>query len=254
MFAKFKIEKSVITALNKWYYRNNGSSLLPIDFEKNRLKLRPLLKELVIGNTDVIDGSALQKYVFPTGDDGDYDVFLSHSHNDLEEAKIFASWLTNQCGLKVFLDSYVWGSADGLLNEIDQKYCKNLDGLYNYHRRNYSTAHVHAMLSMAIMDIINKTECCIFIESNHSIKLQDLKNSNKAKTLSPWIYEEISMMRYLPTRKSGRRQICFSNKGKVIDMNESFDIGHSIDLSGFNNLDLNTLINFQKNGVFISEY
>jgi len=250
MFAKFKINKTVITELNNWYNIQTNSPLQSFNSEKERQTLRPLLKKLVSGNSDVIDGEILKNYVFPTGENGDYDVFISHSHNDLKEAEILASWLTNQCGLKVFLDSYIWGSADSLLSEIDQKYCKRADGLYSYHRRNYSTSHVHAMLSMAIMDIINKTEYCIFIESNHSIKLLDLKNDNRAKTLSPWIFEEISIMRYLPAKSSRIKTKHFSAEERLVEVQKSLEIEHSVDLSAFESLDLNALISIQKNGDF----
>lgn len=109
------------------------------------------LSHLVIGKSGIIDGKRLRNFVFPTDD---YHVFISHSHDDLEKAKQFAAWLEEQYNYRVFLDSFVWNSADGLLREIDNLYCKQRNGLYNYHRRNYSTAHIHTMLSMAIMEII----------------------------------------------------------------------------------------------------
>ena len=112
------------------------------------------LRCLVKGERGIIDGERLRNFVFPTDN---YDVFISHSHDDLEIAKQFAAWLKEKYRYSVFLDSFVWNSADGLLREIDNLYCKQRNGLYNYHRRNYSTAHIHTMLSMSIMEIIRQS-------------------------------------------------------------------------------------------------
>ena len=116
----------------------------------------PALKKFVIGDGETLDGEALQQEVFPTSK-YHYDIFISHSHNDLELVTKFAAYLEKQCGISVFLDSYVWKSADGLLRRLDDKYCKDKDGKhYIYKRSNYSTSHVHAMLSMAILEMIYK--------------------------------------------------------------------------------------------------
>lgn len=189
-------------------------------------KVYPALKKFIIGNGETLDGEALQQEVFPTSN-YHYDVFISHSHNDLDLATKFAAYLEKQCGLSVFLDSYVWKSADGLLLRLDDKYCKDKDGKhYIYKRRNYSTSHVHAMLSMAILEMIDKTRCSIFVESENSLKLYNLKSTTKAMTLSPWIYEEICMMKYIRPK----HRIADSIE-KGFSVNESFEIAHTIDIS-----------------------
>src|SRR5574344_66253 len=210
MFAKFYINISEVRKLRSFSMLEDGCHVKSINTDVVRKRIRPFLKSLVRGDTsegDVLDGEALKNFVFPTGEVGTYDVFISYSHTDMDDAILLASWLEQQCGLKVFLDYYVWGSADGLLLDIDNHYCKQKNGHYNYRRRNYSTSHVHAMLSMAIMDVINNTECCIFLNSGHSICLTNLLKSTSVKTLSPWIYEENKMMQLLPsrgTRKEGK--------------------------------------------------
>lgn len=192
------------------------------------------LRCLVKGESGIIDGERLRNFVFPTDN---YDVFISHSHDDLEKAKQFAAWLEEKYNYRVFLDSFVWNSADGLLREIDNLYCKQRNGLYNYHRRNYSTAHIHTMLSMSIMEIIKRSKVGILIDSHHSINLVRLRNSNQAKTLSPWIYQEIMFMRQFATNRSSTRM--FSSES----LNEDLQIAHSVDLSGFTTLTARYLIN-----------
>lgn len=182
------------------------------------------LSRLVKGESGIIDGEKLRNFIFPTNN---YDVFISHSHNDLEITKRFATWLKEKYGYNVFLDSFVWNSADGLLREIDNLYCKQRNGLYNYHKRNYSTAHIHTMLSMSIMEIIKRSKVGILIDSHHSINLERLRNSNQAKTLSPWIFQEIMLMRQFANSESSTRVFSSEN------LNESLQMAHTVDLSGF---------------------
>jgi hypothetical protein len=207
-------------------------SVLHIPTKPN--SLRNELRNLIKGERGIINGEKLRDFVFPTDK---FDVFISHSHNDLEIAKLFAVWIEEKYGYSVFLDSFVWSSADGLLLEIDNQYCKQKNGHYSYHRRNYSTAHIHTMLSMSIMEIIRHSKVGVFIDSPHSLNLNKLRNNNQAKTLSPWIYQEIMFMRLFADKKSSTHM--FSRK----NLNESFQIAHSVDLSDFDILTVNGLIN-----------
>ena len=191
------------------------------------------LRRLVKGESGIIDGQKLQNFVFPTDN---YDIFISHSHDDLEIAKQFAAWLKEKYEYSVFLDSFVWNSADGLLQEIDNLYCKQRNGLYNYRKRNYSTAHIHTMLSMSIMEIIKNSSAGIFINSPHSINLRNLSNNNRAKTLSPWIYQEIMFMRQFANKTPSTRMFSCEN------LNEGLQIARTVDLSDFTPLTARDLI------------
>lgn len=191
------------------------------------------LRRLVKGESGIIDGEKLQNFVFPTDN---YDIFISHSHDDLEIAKQFAAWLKEKYRYSVFLDSFVWNSADGLLQEIDNLYCKQRNGLYNYRKRNYSTAHIHTMLSMSIMEIIKNSSAGIFINSPHSINLRNLSNNNRAKTLSPWIYQEIMFMRQFANKTPSTRMFSCEN------LNEGLQIARTVDLSDFTPLTARDLI------------
>lgn len=210
--------------------------ILPVTSTQPLEKPRGLdseLRCLVKGERGIIDGKRLRNFVFPTDN---YDVFISHSHDDLEIAKQFAAWLKEKYRYSVFLDSFVWNSADRLLREIDNLYCKQRNGLYNYYRRNYSTAHIHTMLSMSIMEIIKRSKVGILIDSHHSINLERLRNSNQGKTLSPWIFQEIMFMRQFANQKSSTRM--FSSES----LNEGLQIAHTVDLSDFTPLTARDLI------------
>lgn len=138
----------------------------------------------------IIDGTHLSETWFKRIKS---DVFLSHSHKDAKLALILAGWLEKNMGVKVFLDEVIWGSADKLLKTIDDEYCisETDEYTYDYKKRNLSTSHVHAMLSVSILETIDKTEVVFFINTDNSVpKIAD-SIKNESYTLSPWIYEEI---------------------------------------------------------------
>ncbi len=255
MYARFKINVDEIRKM-VFAMKEVGGEMTPIKFDDGKKKVYKDLDYFTSGvkeKNEILDGSALQNYAFPTGKEGEYHVFISHSHDDLEVALLLATFFNRYLGLNVFLDSYVWKSADGLLRKIDDEYCKQGNGHYNYHRRNFSTSHIHAMLSMAILDIINKTECCIFIESNHSIKLSSLRNANSAKTLSPWIYEEYAMMKTLPRHRSGCGLKSFC---KAVGITESRElkIAYNAGFTEFMELDCNDLLSLKKGEQVFEEW
>ncbi|MCW3791478.1 hypothetical protein OM416_07795 [Paenibacillus sp. LS1] len=138
-----------------------------------------------------IDGSSIQDDWFPQVD---VDIFLSHSHTDEKLALSLAGWLSIEFNLKVFVDSCVWGYADVLLREIDNNFCKIKDSSsYSYEERNKSTAHVHMMLSTAITQLMDKTECIVFLNTSNSITTDEAMK----KTKSPWIFYELMMMKLI---------------------------------------------------------
>ncbi len=142
-----------------------------------------------------IDGSNLQQLTFPF-DKPNYDVFISHSHldSDREKALYLYAWF-KRCGLTCFIDEVLWKSSDKLLRKIDKEYCPSTTpGMIDYEKSLYSSGHVHTMLSMSMLEAINRSECCLFLESSSSLSL---RNGIENKTLSPWIYQEIQFANHL---------------------------------------------------------
>lgn len=149
-----------------------------------------------------IDASKLGADWFP---EIEADIFLSHSHKDEKIAIFLAGWLYKNFELETFIDSCVWGYANKLLNEIDNRYCLNpVRKTYDYKMRNLSTSHVYMMLSTALASMIDKTECVFFLNTPKSITFDDTIKTNKTKTLSPWIYNEITMTKLIRTNKPPR--------------------------------------------------
>lgn len=146
---------------------------------------------------NILNGTDIIKNWFPSIK---ANVFLSHSHKDSDVAIGLAGWLNHNFGLTSFIDSTVWGYADELLRLIDDDYCySEKSNQYNYKKRNRSTSHVHTMLSTALMDMIDRCECIIFINTEHAFKPADYFTDLGA-TESPWIFSEIAMTRMLRER------------------------------------------------------
>ena len=135
----------------------------------------------------VINGTALKEHWFSISKK---DVFISHSHDDINKVIAFAGWLHDAFGLEAFIDSCSWGYCDDLLNRIDKRYCyKPKTNTYDYDLRNYTTSHVHMMLSTALTEMIYNTECIIFFNTPQSInmasELDKIEKDSKQSTISP---------------------------------------------------------------------
>ena len=172
-----------------------------------------------------IDGSKLQANWFPIVS---ADVFISHSNEDTETAKLLAGWLKNSLNLNPFIDSCVWGNAYDLLKQIDNTYCLMKEAnLYDYDSRNRSTCHVYMMLTNALANMINNTDCVLFLNTPKSIRLD---GKNVTQTLSPWIYTEIALSNMVEERKKG----VMKSKALMEDkLAASLSITHDVDLSKY---------------------
>lgn len=200
------------------------------------------LRQYLASTNGLIDGKALKEVLFPKGK---YNIFLSHSHGDLQIAQYLKAWFNINCGLKCFIDADVWENAYDLLMELDNKYSKNTTGNYDYDKCTRTAAHVYSMLSMALFEAIDEIECPIFIESSKSVTLED---GIKKNTLSPWIYEEVSYMGKLPHKLPSRipRMRYFSVGMESVILNEaaisdSLQMTHPLDVSGFKSIDKSDL-------------
>ena len=166
-------------------YADYGEEMLKAD----RTTVQNKLKKFLLSDGS-LDGSKMQENWFPQIE---ADVFISHSHRDEELALGLAGWLKEHFGLKAFIDSAVWGYANDLLKDIDNKYCLQTGRqVYNYQKRNQSTSHVHMMLSVALNQMIDNTECLFFLNTPNSVSIGA---SIGGTTPSPWIYSEIAMSR-----------------------------------------------------------
>lgn len=191
MFSKFKLNEIKYSDIKD--YEGIGQEY----YENIKKDIQNSLKEF-IGLDGIIDGTKLQENWFPTKQK--FDVFLSHSHNDEKLAICLAGFLKEKLDLDTFIDSCLWGYSNELLKGLDKKYCMYSDGAsYDYDKRNYSSSHVHMMLSIALSRMIDNCETVFFLNSENSICLSE--EIDKERTSSPWIYNELSMADIIQIRK-----------------------------------------------------
>ncbi|MBV2182680.1 MAG: toll/interleukin-1 receptor domain-containing protein [Castellaniella sp.] len=163
------------------------------------------LEEYLLDKEKILDASLIERSIFPTQD---VDVFISHSHKDRDEAIKLALSFESR-GLRVFVDSCVWGYADELLKAIDNKFCiptgwKN----YSYPLRNRTTANVYMILNSALHGMIDNAELLIFLDSENSVRVEDYVNDDEYLS-SPWIFSELMFagrVRRKPRRKIVRAE------------------------------------------------
>jgi hypothetical protein len=203
---------------------NKGLSL----YEKDNNHVKKILSEFEYTDGK-IDGNKLQANWFPIFQ---ADVFISHSHNDKDDAIALAGWLKDKFNITSFIDSCIWGHANELLRIIDKKYCFNEDrNMYDYNKRNHSTSHVYMMLTTALSQMIDETECLFFLNTPSSI----VPSENIEKTESPWIYSEIAMTRVIRTTKSineqRKLQTKFLSEGGPVSIDYTIDLSHLIKLN-----------------------
>jgi len=202
-------------------------------FNEYSLTARPHIREFAIQENN-LDGTAIQESWFPNID---ADVFLSYSHDDLDQAYALAGYLYKHFKLKTFIDSAIWGYCDTLLREIDNDHCIiKGSALYSYWERNRSTAHVHMMLSTALTMMMDKTECVFFLNTPNSIQ----PFQQGSKTSSPWLYAEnvaTQTLRCNPPERYMRIEESFlGSDGSRQDLEKAFNVEYLIDISHLDDL------------------
>lgn len=193
-----------------------------------------------------LDGDKLSQSWFKTVDS---DIFISHSHNDVDLAYALAGWLKKEFELDVFLDEVIWGNADELLKKLDKKYSYQTETkTYNYDKRNFTTSHVHAMLSSAIQSAMDNSEVIFFVNTNESFpSISDVLKENNNYTLSPWIYQEVQNAKLLrPTNWSVYRQKRSLSHSLFESSSDYLKIAYKTPVSDFTILDFSTLSAWQE--------
>ena len=147
MFIPFTIKKTTIEAICY-----NGQYEYDTNEITRNLKANINLDSI---KQAFINGTRLQEEWFPSEFyDSQFQVFISHSHSDEETVKQLAGYLKEHYGIRSFIDSLYWGYVNDLQKSLDDYYALyERDGreYYNYYTRNFLTANVHIMLSIALM-------------------------------------------------------------------------------------------------------
>lgn len=213
-------------------------------YENHSHKFKDKLFEFLCEDNK-LNGTAIRDAWFPQIE---ADIFISHSHKDVKQAIALAGWLKEEFGLKAFVDSCIWQHADFLQKRIDNAYCKKEDGSYDYDKRNYTTSHIHMMLSSALSLMIDRTECIFFLNTPNSVNIVN----GLETTESPWLFSEIATTQFI--RVNEPKRISDINEGfenftgpeDLIKGQKNFSIIHNIDLGHLCKIDIEDLIKWQK--------
>ena len=208
MFSKFKLEfdETDFLQLDLEKYKSIGEDFYKELENEFKNKIQTNLQSFT-EKDNIINATNLQANWFST--ERSFDVFLSHSHNDKQSAIVLAGFLKKELNLEIFIDSCLWGYSNDLLRTIDEKYCirkkhsyNSFNRVFDYKKRNYSTSHVHMMLTSALDQMIDKCESFFFLKSKNSISFKE--EISQPQTSSPWIFHELSMTQLIRTKKPNR--------------------------------------------------
>lgn len=170
-------------------------------YEPNEEKIKEIIKKNLnnyLTPNNKIDVEKLREDWFPTDQ---YDVFISHSHKDIDDVKALAGYLTVEKKMKVFVDSFIWGYFEKLQRDLDNEYNLQNNNSYNYQGSNWCCNNVSIILNSALQEVIDKSEAVIFYNTPNSITHN---YKDKDRTESPWIFSEIETTRII-RKKSPQR-------------------------------------------------
>lgn len=185
--------------------------------EQKRKNVKSYLKNYSFPkNGEDVDLSIVTKDWFP---EGKYRIFLSHSHNDEDKAIALAYYLKEQYEVECFIDSCVWGYMEDLLLRLDKEYCWDKEKhVYDYKKRNGTTAHVHLMLNTALLHMMDATPVFLFLSTDNSLDIGRPGIQNWS--YSSWIYSELSMS-YILSNKAKE------NSWKILAESAQLPMGYS---------------------------
>ena len=149
-----------------------------------------VIQEKILSGKWVIAGDKTESEWFPQLKKH---VFISHSHKDEDAALLVAGLLKDRLGIDAFVDSAAWGCYRGLakcLYEVAKRGYPNITSQQDTQLRMSATEHAHCMLSKSLIQMMDRCECLMFLDTPASVGLHNI-NIAGSSTFSPWIYTEI---------------------------------------------------------------
>ncbi|WP_208397810.1 toll/interleukin-1 receptor domain-containing protein [Helicobacter pylori] len=183
---------------------SNDFSMLPV-FELDHIaqKIRNILKKHGSRKDIILKRNEIKEAFFSPFKPQlkNAQVFLSHSHVDINKALEVKDYLENQTKRKVFVDSLFWDYKDDVLNKLAE-----------YDDISRIEDAFTLILRESLQDMIEKCPYFVFLQSKNSVSLnQGLSQI----TYSAWIYEELKIAHSI-------------SESRPIPMMESMQVFHDI--------------------------
>lgn len=215
---------------NGWSYQNFNT----LD-EKYKQKLRTL-----VNSNKTVNAGEIKNILMPIDN---FDIFISHSHKDLELAKCLAGYIEEELGLKCFIDSLYWGNIDALQEELNKKHYNEKTECYSYRKTKEVAKHANMILASALTEMIDKCECVFFLNTNNSV-IPGKEALEPNQTYSPWIYHEVYTTSIIQINRPCRYKDGFNEHIEARDSaaKDISTITYGLDLSNMRKLGINEFI------------
>lgn len=242
MFSRFQIQGINYEFFKEGIYSVRESSEYYYDvgiklFRAYKKDFDDQLAKIKDGSFTIYDGNKIQEEWFSKFND--FDIFISHAHNDGCLATCFAGWLYENLGLKSFIDSHLWNGCDKLLDAMN-------GNKPTYEKVNKVASHVYMMLNTALMQMIDNCECIFFLNTPNSISIDD-------GTHSPWIFSEIGLANMLRVNLPIRFQNDLVANEETRPIFECYSretrVKYKLDLEKFKNLNMSCLKEWVASGL-----
>lgn len=211
-----------------WSYQNFNT----LD-EKYKQKLRTL-----VNANKTVNAGEIKNILMPTDN---FDIFISHSHKDVELAKCLAGYIEQELGLKCFIDSLYWGNIEELQEELNKEHYNEKTESYSHQKTMEVAKHANMILASALTEMIDRCECVFFLNTDNSV-IPGKEALKPNQTYSPWIYHEVytvsRIRNNVPVRRQKLNECHYARDSEYIEMPR---IVYDLNLDGMIELNYNKI-------------
>lgn len=184
----------------------------------------------IINSCNKIRAHEIKKLLLPSKR---YDIFISHSHKDINLAKGLAGYLEKYCKVSCFIDSLYWSNIDELQEELNRMHL-TMDRTagkktFNHKSTMEVAKHANMILASALTEMIDNCECVFFFNTDNSV-IRGTEAISKNETYSPWIYHEVFTTTIIQKKQRSKFNESYQFRDNAIK--QIPDISYGLDLSG----------------------